>query len=185
VTSVRSAGSPAPISRQPQIIVLLSHLRLVTRPRKEPAIAPPPQQAAIDPGAAPSGTPQDQYNHAFGLLRQADYPGAEQALRSFVQRYPNDPLAGNAQYWLGETYYVRKDYNNAAAAFADGYRKYPQGGKGPDSLLKLGMSLSEIGQKKDACLTWSQLDKEYPKASANIAERARAERQRLECDKQR
>src|SRR5579883_3478430 len=77
-------------------------------------VAAAPAAAAPTVGALPDGTPQEQYNYAFGLLRQANYPAAEQALRSFIQHYPNDPLAGNAQYWLGETYYVRKDYNNAA-----------------------------------------------------------------------
>jgi tol-pal system protein YbgF len=146
------------------------------------------QQAARPPGGQaqlPAGSSQEQYNYAFGLLRQADYPGAEQALRQFLQRYPNDPLAGNAQYWLGETYYVRKDYNNAAIAFAEGYRKYPNGGKGPDSLLKLGMSLSEVGQKPQACQALGQIEREFPKASANLTERAKAERQRLECDRAR
>ncbi len=114
-------------------------------------------------------------------MRQADYPGAEEALRSFVQRYPNDPLAGNAEYWLGETYYVRKDYNNAAATFAEGYRKYPQSGKAADNLLKLGMSLGNVGQKKEACLTFSQLAHDFPKASGNITERANQEKQRLGC----
>lgn len=132
-------------------------------------------------GTLPTGSAQDQYNYAFGLLRQADYPAAEQALRSFVQRYPNDALAGNAQYWLGETYYVRKDYNNAAATFAEGYRKYPQSGKAADNLLKLGMSLGNIGQKKEACLTFSQLAHDFPKASSNVTERVAQEKQRLGC----
>jgi tol-pal system protein YbgF len=132
-------------------------------------------------GPLPAGSAQDQYNYAFGLLRQADYPGAEEALRAFVQRYPNDALAGNAQYWLGETFYVRKDYNNAAAAFAEGYRKYPQSGKGADSLLKLGMSLSNVGQKKEACLSLNQLAHDFPNASANIKERASQEKQHLGC----
>ena len=132
-------------------------------------------------GPLPAGSAQDQYNYAFGLLRQADYPGAEEALRAFVQRYPNDALAGNAQYWLGETFYVRKDYNNAAATFAEGYRKYPQSGKGADSLLKLGMSLSNVGQKKEACLTFGQLNHDFPNASSNIKERASQEKQHLGC----
>ncbi len=140
-----------------------------------------PAATSGGPGTLPSGSAQDQYNYAFGLLRQADYPGAEEALRSFVQRYPNDPLAGNAEYWLGETYYVRKDYNNAAATFAEGYRKYPQSGKAADNLLKLGMSLGNVGQKKEACLTFSQLAHDFPKASGNITERANQEKQRLGC----
>jgi tol-pal system protein YbgF len=132
-------------------------------------------------GTLPTGSAQEQYNYAFGKLREADYPAAEQALRAFVQRYPNDALAGNAQYWLGETYYVRKDYNNAAATFAEGYRKYPQSGKAADNLLKLGMSLGNIGQKKEACLTFNQLAHDFPKASSNITERAAQEKQRLAC----
>ncbi len=141
------------------------------------APAAPPQGG----GTLPSGSAQDQYNYAFGKLREADYPAAEEALRSFVQRYPNDALAGNAQYWLGETYYVRKDYNNAAATFAEGYRKYPQSGKAADNLLKLGMSLGNVGQKKEACLTFNQLAHDFPKASSNITERATQEKQRLGC----
>jgi tol-pal system protein YbgF len=142
------------------------------------------QTAARPPstgGNLPSGNAQEQYNHAFGLLRQADYPAAEEALRAFVQRYPNDALAGNAQYWLGETFYVRKDYNNAAATFAEGYRKYPQSGKGADNLLKLGMSLGNIGQKKEACLTFNQLAHDFPLASTNIKERTAQEKQRFGC----
>src|SRR5579885_2294099 len=153
-------------------------------PPGEAQTAPSQQTAAANPatgGPLPTGTPQEQYNYAFGLLRQADYPAAEQALRSFVQRYPNDPLAGNAQYWLGETYYVRKDYTNAAQSFAEGYKRYPKSGKAADNLLKLGMSLGNLGQKKEACLTFGQLGKDFPNASANIKERASQEKQHLGC----
>jgi tol-pal system protein YbgF len=132
-------------------------------------------------GPLPTGSPQEQYNYAFGLLRQADYPAAEEALRSFIQRYPTNPLAGNAQYWLGETFYVRKDYAHAASAFAEGYKKYPQSSKSADNLLKLGMSLGNLGQKKEACLTLHQLEKDFPTASANIKERASQEKQHLGC----
>ncbi len=131
--------------------------------------------------AAASGTPQEQYNYAFGLLRQANYPAAEQSLRAFVQRYPSDPLAGNAQYWLGETYYVRQDYNNAATVFAEGYQKYPKGGKAADNLLKLGMSLGQLGQKADACRAFARLDRDFPGAPGNVKERAADEKKRLAC----
>jgi len=127
----------------------------------------------------PSGAAQDQYNHAFGLLRQADYPAAEQALRAFVKRYPSDSLAGNAQYWLGETYFVRKDYSGAAAAFAEGYQKYPKGGKAADNLLKLGMSLGNLGQKTDSCRAYSRLDRDFPNSPAR--DRAADEKKKLGC----
>src|SRR5262249_1048558 len=149
--------------------------------RQPPPEEPPPPQTAAAGAALPPGNAQDQYNYAMGLLTQANYPAAEQAMRAFVQRYPKDALAGNAQYWLGETFYVRKDYNNAASTFAEGYRKYPQSGKGADNLLKLGMSLANIGQKKEACLTFNQLHHDFPQASANIKERATQEKQHLGC----
>ena len=139
-----------------------------------------PARAAAPP--PPSGsTPQEQYNYAFGLLRQANYPAAEQSLRAFVQQHPNDPLAGNAQYWLGETYYVRQDYTNAAAVFAEGYQKYPKGGKAADNLLKLGMALGQLGQKADACRAFARLDRDFPGAPGNVKERAADEKKRLAC----
>jgi tol-pal system protein YbgF len=137
------------------------------------------ESGEVTPAALPSGSAQDQYNRAFGLLRQADYPAAEQALRAFIQRYPNDPLAGNAQYWLGETYYVRKDYNGAAAAFAEGYQKYPKGGKAADNLLKLGMALGFLGQKADSCRAYSRLDRDFPNSPAR--DRGADEKKRLGC----
>jgi tol-pal system protein YbgF len=143
------------------------------------AVATPARAAAPPPPAG--GTPQEQYNYAFGLLRQANYPAAEQSLRAFVQHYPNDPLAGNAQYWLGETYYVRQDYNNAAAVFAEGYQKYPKGGKAADNLLKLGMSLGQLGQKADACRAFARLYRDFPGAPSNVKERAAEEKKRLSC----
>jgi tol-pal system protein YbgF len=154
-----------------------------------PILGPSPAQAA--PVAAPPGAntasaagaanPQDQYNAAFSLLRQARYEDAEQALRGFVQQHPKDTLAPAAQYWLGETFYVRKDYTNAAAAFADGYEKYPKSPKGPDFLLKLGMSLANAGQKDNACRAYQRLDRDYPQASGEIRDRSGAEKKRLGC----
>lgn len=141
--------------------------------------AAPAVAADAAAGTLPNGSAQEQYNYAFGLLRQANYPAAEQALRAFIQRHPNDPLAGNAQYWLGETYYVRKDYNNAAAVFAEGYQKYPKGGKAADNLLKLGMSLGNLGQKADACRAYGRLDRDFPTAPAK--DRAVDEKKKLSC----
>ena len=126
-------------------------------------------------------TPEEQYQQAFGLLSQANYGEAELALRSFVQMNPQDPLAGNAKYWLGETYYVRQDYQQAAVTFAEAYQEYPNSGKAPDNLLKLGMSLSALGSKPDACGTFAELLKRYPKAAATVIQRAKRERQRLAC----
>jgi tol-pal system protein YbgF len=145
-----------------------------------PAAAPATQTAAAA-GNLPSGSPQDQYNYAMGLLTQANYPAAEQAMRSFVERYPKDALAGNAQYWLGETFYVRKDYSNAATAFAQGYEKYPHGPKAPDDLLKLGMSLTALNQKADACKAYARLEHDFPSPAPAIKDRLTSEKRRASC----
>lgn len=148
---------------------------------------PPRTAAAGDiprpgrPDALPSGSVSAQYNSAFGLLRKADYPAAEAALRTFVQQHPNDALAGNAQYWLGESLYARGKYSQAAAAFADGYKRYPRSPKAADGLLKLGMSLERADQKHNACIAFAQLDHEFPRAGSAVKSRASQEKKKLGC----
>lgn len=155
----------------------------VPRASANPAPSPAPagQQTASAAANMSAGSAQDQYNYALGLMQEANYPAAEQAMRAIVQHWPNDPLAGNAQYWLGETYYARKDYTNAATAFAQGYEKYPKSSKAPDDLLKLGMSLTNLNQKVDACRAFGRLQRDFPNASQSIKERLSAERQRAGC----
>jgi tol-pal system protein YbgF len=131
--------------------------------------------------AMPPASASAQYNSAFGLLRKADYPAAEEALRSFIQQHPRDPLAGNAQYWLGESFYARGQYSEAAAAFADGYKRYPRGPKAADGLLKLGMSLARANQKHNACIALMQLDRDFPHPGSAIKDRATQEKKKLGC----
>jgi tol-pal system protein YbgF len=132
-------------------------------------------------GALAGGSAAEQYNHAFGLLKQADYPAAEAALKAFVEQHPTDPMAGNAQYWLGETYYTRSRFLEAASAFAEGYKRYPKSAKAADNLLKLAMALGRANQKQNACLALAQLDHDFPKAGAAVTEHAAAEKKRLGC----
>jgi len=142
------------------------------------------QQATAPAGDAsglPPGTAQERYNYARSFLMRRDFAGAEKSLRAFVETYPEDELAGNAQYWLGETFYVRDDFGSAARAFADGFQRYPSSSKAPDNLLKLGMSLAALERTEDACITLKKLANEYPKAPANIMKRAETERTRLKC----
>ena len=127
------------------------------------------------------GNVQEQYDEAFGLLRKADYDQAERALGKFVSQHRDSPLAGNAQYWLGETYYVRGKYAEAAVAFAEGFQKYPKNPKAADNLLKLGMSLASLKQKDDACKTFGQLATQFPTAAASLKRRADEERGKLRC----
>ena len=141
------------------------------------AASPPPGKAA----SLPNGSATDQYNYAFGLLRSQDYPAAESAFTQFVQKHPQDELAGNAQYWLGETFFVRNDYNSAAAAFAKGYQQYPKSPKAQDNLLKLGVSLGNVGKKQEACFAFAKLEKDFPSLAPANKERATREKQRLGC----
>jgi tol-pal system protein YbgF len=132
-------------------------------------------------GDLPAGSASAQYNVAFGLLRQADYPAAEGALKTFIAQHPKDPLAGSAQYWLGETYYARGRYAEAASAFAEGYKSYPKGTKAADELLKLGMSLGRANQKQNACVAFAQLDHDFPNPGSSIKEHSVTEKKRLGC----
>ena len=131
--------------------------------------------------AMTGATAEEQYSQAFGLLSQANYDQAEQALQSFLQQHPDHRLAGNAKYWLGETHYVRGHYQDAAVAFAEGYQTYPNSTKAPDNLLKLGKSLSALGETNDACGTYGELLRRFPNAAPTILKQADQERRRLAC----
>lgn len=146
--------------------------------------APPtaPGKMSLGPGQVlPVGNSQQQYDYARALLIQQDYAGAEKAFTAFVNTHPDDKLAGPAQYWLGETYYVRGNYDQSAKAFAEGYQRYPKSDKAPDTLLKLGMSLAQLKRTKDACVLYKELDVKYPSASASVKQAAQRERQRAGC----
>jgi tol-pal system protein YbgF len=139
------------------------------------------QQTASVNVELPDGPPQEQYEYAFGLLRQADYAQAEQALSRFLDKHPEHELSGNAKYWLGETFYVRGNYERAAVTFAEGFQTYPESQKAPDNLLKLGMSLAQIDRTEDACGIFAELQSRYPDAKNNILQRAQREEDRLNC----
>jgi tol-pal system protein YbgF len=162
---------------------------VASSPGNAPAAGPagseaPPAPATLVPGSGqvlPVGTPQQQYDYARALLIQQDYANAEKAFAAFLNVHPDDALAGSAQFWLGETYYVRGNFDQAAKAFAEGFQRYPKSAKAPDTLLKLGMSLTQLNRKKDACGIYSALDQRYPNASATIKQAAQRERQRAGC----
>ncbi len=184
-----ATAAPAPVDpgappqpTQPGVMGTLSSDQMQNLPQPPAGAA---EQAAAGAAAAvvlPGDTPQQQYDYATGLVQRGAYAEAEIALKSFVVEHPKDPLAGNAQYWLGETYYVRSDFKNAAVAFAEGYQKYPKSSKAADNLLKLGMSLGQTGRNPDACTAFRQLDKQFPDASQAIRDRAARQKQRYKCN---
>jgi tol-pal system protein YbgF len=151
---------------------------------RQDSAAPPPvpdDQPQSLAAVAPAGDAQTLYQQGYTALLQKNYAGAESAFGELVKAFPNDPLAGNAQYWIGETYFVRGQYKPAADAFLKGYRKYKSGEKAPDTLLKLGMALGELGQKDAACSTFNELKTKFPGAPEHIIDDARAERKQLGC----
>lgn len=129
----------------------------------------------------PAGTPQVQYDFAIDLLKRGQFPQARDAFKQFLEQHPKDALAGNAQYWLGETYYVQGQYKDAADSFLKGYTTYSKSSKAPDSLLKLGMTLGALNQKDAACATFGQLKEQFPQASPSVVARNKQERQKLGC----
>jgi tol-pal system protein YbgF len=145
------------------------------RPGGAQAAAPPPPPAA-------AGAAGDQlYHDAFKKLQDGDYAGAERGFKAFLQSNPRHTLAGNAQYWLGESYYARKEYQNAMAAFAEGYKNYKASAKGPDNLLKLGITLAVLGRKADACQVFAKFAQDYPRATDLQKRRVDQERQKNGC----
>jgi len=177
-----------PSGGQPGVLGTLSAAQAANLPQPpagaaEAAAAKAGQQTAMPSSGAvlPGETPREQYEYATNLIQRGSYDQAEIALKSFIQQHPKDELTGNAQYWLGETYYVRNDFKTAAVAFAEGYQKYPESQKAPDNLLKLAMALGQQGQKENACVALRQLEKRYPDASANVKDRAVRARKNYSC----
>ena len=132
----------------------------------------------------PKDSPDKQYEFATSFLKVGDYNTAERALKEFVQTNPNHELAGNAQYWFAETFRIRQLYVDAASAYLEGYQKYPKSEKAPDNLLKLGVSLVQIGEKDQGCMMITSLEKEYPDASQSILQKAKYEEKKFECKKE-
>jgi len=126
-------------------------------------------------------SPEEQYKFAISFIKVGDYETAELALREFLDFHGKHELAGNAQYWYGETFRVRELYVDAATAYLNGYQKYPKSKKAPINLLKLGVTLVNIGEKEQGCMMISGVSTEYPKASQSIIQKAEYEKKKFKC----
>jgi len=131
----------------------------------------------------PDETPEKQYEFASSFLKIGDYNTAERAFLEFIQLNPDHNLAGNAQYWYAETFRIRQLYTDAAEAYLEGYQKYPKSSKAPINLLKLGVSLVQIGEKDQGCLMISGVKEQYPKANQSVLQKAKYEEKKFECKK--
>jgi len=132
----------------------------------------------------PNESPDKQYEFATSFLKVGDYTTAERAFREFVITNPKHKMAGNAQYWYAETFRIRQLYTDAASAYLEGYQKYPKGEKAPINLLKLGVSMVQIGEKEQGCKMIEGVEKQYPKANQSVLQKAKYESKKFECKKQ-
>ena len=132
----------------------------------------------------PNESPEKQYEFATSFLKVGDYGTAERAFREFVLNNQEHKLAGNAQYWYAETFRIRQLYTDAATAYLEGYQKYPKGDKAPINLLKLGVSMVQIGEKAQGCKMIEGVEKQYPKANQSVLQKAKYESKKFECSKQ-
>ena len=132
----------------------------------------------------PNESPEKQYEFATSFLKVGDYTTAERAFREFVITNPEHKKAGNAQYWYAETFRIRQLYTDAASAYLEGYQKYPKGEKAPINLLKLGISMVQIGEKEQGCKMIEGVEKQYPKANQSVLQKAKYESKKFECKKQ-
>jgi tol-pal system protein YbgF len=147
--------------------------------------APPPrntsrtgQQVATLP---PSRTPKDEYDLAYGYVLHKDYALAEKSFSSFIKNNPANELTPDAHYWLGESYFQRHKYQDAADAYLVVVRNYEKSEKAPESLLRLGQSLAALGQKEMACASLGEVNRKYPRASASVKRGVTAEQKRAHC----
>jgi len=151
-----------------------------------PPGAPLPGQPPRNAGASaatlpPSQTPRDEYDLAYGYVLRKDYALAEDGFRGFLSKYPSDRLAGDANYWLGESLFQRQRFRDAAEAFLNVSTKYESSGKAPDALLRLGQSLAALGEKEAACASLGEVLRKYPRASAGVKQGVEREQKRVRC----
>ena len=121
------------------------------------------------------------YNEAFASIKKQNYKNAEKQFEAFLELHPKNSLAGNAQYWLGESYFARGQFDKAAVAFAEGFQKYRDSQKAPDNLFKLGLTMARLNKKQEACIAFKNFLTEYPKVSDSMTKRLQKEMNKLSC----
>lgn len=126
-------------------------------------------------------TAKELYDQAFSSIKKKDHKAAQAEFEAFLTLYPKNALAGNAQYWLGESFFARSMYQKAAVAFAEGFKNYRESQKAPDNLFKLGVTMAKMNKKEEACVAFKNFTKEYPKVSDTMKKRLETEVQKLSC----
>jgi tol-pal system protein YbgF len=129
----------------------------------------------------PSATPRDEFDLGIGYMERKDYALAEQTMRNFAQKYPSDPLMADSKYWLGESFFQRQLYRDAAESFLAVTTKFDKSAKAPDALLRLGQSLAALKEKEAACAAFGEVTRKYPRASSGVKTAVDREQKRVKC----
>jgi tol-pal system protein YbgF len=149
------------------------------------ALPPPPPRNTNATGALvtapPSQTPRDEFDLGIGYMQRKDYALAEETMRNFAQKYPSDPLMADSQYWLGESFFQRQLYRDAAESFLAVTTKFDKSAKAPDALLRLGQSLAALKEKEAACAAFGEVGRKYPRASSGVKQAVDREQKRVKC----
>lgn len=149
------------------------------------ALPPPPQRQMSGTGMAavqpPGNSARDYFDLGVGQIRQKDFASAEQTFRDFLQRFPSDRLAPDANYFLGESLFNRRQYQDAAEAYLVVTTKYETASRAPDALLRLGQSLAAIRQKEMACASFAEVVRKYPRSSVAVKQAVEREQKRVGC----
>lgn len=185
LADLKNARATAPVSQSPPAVTTdLGQVMAgaAQQPQTPPAAAPSniSSSSANMPSAKPA-TADEAYESAFVMLQAQNYEAAQSAFETFLETYPEHDLAANAAYWLGETHYVRGEFDQAARIFARAYQDYPEGNKKADNLLKLALSLAGLEKVREACIALEQLEKEFPQGVGPILARGHQEYKRLAC----
>ena len=189
LTSNDTDNKVLPGSSEPQDLGSVSYKDMTSDSNTQETVSIDSKQSVvtetfgIEESILPDEKAEDQYKFATSFLKIGDYNTAERAFREFVKKNPEHKLAGNAQYWYAETFRIRQLYTDAASAYLEGYQNYPKSDKAPINLLKLGVSLVQIGEKDQGCLMISGVKKQYPNANESVIQKAKYEEKKFECKK--
>ncbi|MDC0447688.1 tol-pal system protein YbgF [Pelagibacteraceae bacterium] len=187
ITSTEEKQTPLPGSTKPQDFGAAPAYQTSNLPQKQSinsiesaktviAEEPEPRESLL-----PDKPVKEQYEFAVSFMKIGDYETAEFALKEFIDKNKDHDLAGSAQYWYGETFRIRQLYSDAATAYLDGYQNYPKSNKAPDNLLKLGITMVQLGEKDQGCKMISGIEKEYPKANKSVLQKAQYEQKKFKC----
>ena len=187
-TEVKKTKTKLPGSSKPQDFGANPGYSVSNLPKEQKTNSVEPAQTVITEEAEkkesllPDKPPKEQYEFAVSFMKIGDYETAEFALKEFIDKNRDHDLAGNAQYWYGETFRIRQLYSDAATAYLDGYQNYPKSKKAPVNLLKLGITMVQLGEKDQGCKMITGLKKEYPKASKSVLQKAQYEQKKFKCN---